>query len=565
MKYSKRELINNSWVRSQFMNNKIVKYLFAALSGIMIVLSFPEFNLSGLAWFALVPLLVAINGCGWKESLRLGFVTGIIYFFGVMNWLMVLTPYSTVFWVALGYIVLSLYLSTYVFIFAVAINMIIKYWNKRSMIYHLSYGLLVAITWTGLEILRGYVASGLPWAGLAYTQWNAPPVIQISSIFGSYGVTFLIALVNGAIASFVIDIKSWRYSLKALSIAIGILMACLTYGWVRLSIPVQGEEMKVAMVPGNIRQDEKMTSWGEKSGWIFEKYIEETKSVIKERPDLIVWPETAVPKFIFPESPEKEKLYSLIQSWKSYFLMGVISAEPDTPNWKIYNSVFLFSPKAEEIDRYHKMHLVPVSETFPLKRYLPKKLHDYVVGVSDFDSGSRYTVFSMPIARIGVPICFESVFPQISRRFVREGANVICMVTNAWFVGTHAAEQHFSMAPFRAVENGKSIFRCANYGVSCIIDLHGRVIKKLTPESDEKYLAGNVTLHPEGTFYSKHGDYLPWTCLAVVLFFIFQAWYYERKKGVSNVSRSSLRGRGIKDSHNRGRRSSLTSQTKKRK
>ena len=556
--------------------DEIKKYLLSVLSGILIILSFPNFNLSGLAWFALVPLLVAINGSDWKIAFRLCFITGIIYFGGVMIWLMILIPYSTVFWVSLGYLVLSLYLSCYVFMFTVAINIITEHWNRLpiinrqiSFIQPLSYSFLVSAIWTGLEILRGHVASGLPWAGLGYTQWMNLPIIQISSIFGTYCVSFLIVLINSAIARIIIDLDKWKAGLKALFICLGIFLVCLIYGIISLNTNVEGEKIRVAMIPGNIRQDEKMASWGEKSSWIFEKYFELTQKAINEKPDIIVWPETAVPKFIFPDSPERDRLRIMIPIWNAYFLMGVISAEHDQGAWKVYNSVFLLSPKAEVIDKYHKMHLVPISETFPLKKYLPKKLHDFVVGVSDFDSGDRYTIFSAPPAKIGVPICFESVFPEISRNFVKYGANVLCMVTNdAWFIGTHAAYQHFSMAPLRAVENRTSVFRCANYGVSCIIDPYGRILKRIDPGDNVDYLAGEVSLNSGGSFYTRHGDLLPWTCLAITLFFVFKVWFYERSKkvqGGTNAIRNANRDRGNKKQSHRSKRASLTSKTKKKK
>jgi len=542
---------------------KIRKYALAGLSGVLLVLSFPEFNLSQLSWFALVPLLVAIYGSDWRESLWLGLVAGIIYFGGIMNWIMVLIPYSTIFWVTLGYVVLTLYLSCYVFLFAVSVNFVSQW--KRPDIQPLAYSFLTAVTWTGLEVLRGYVATGLPWASLGYTQWRNVPLIQISSITGMYGVTFLIAMINGMIAGFLIDIRRWRSSLKAVLVPLGIIAVCFAYGWVSLSSSFEDEKIKVSMVPGNVSQKDKMASWGDKSDWIFDKYVQATQYAADEKPDILVWPESAVPQFIFPESPELDRLKFLIPRWGAYLLMGVISYEGTYPDHKVYNSAFLLSPAGEEIDRYHKIHLVPISEYFPLKRYLPESLHDLVTGVSDFDSGSRYTIFSAPPARIGVPICFESVFPEISRRFVREGANVICIITNdAWFIGTFAAQQHFSMAPFRAIENRISIFRCANYGVSCIIDPYGRIMRKL--EKNEKYLTGEVGLHVGGTFYTKHGNYLPWACLAMTLFLVAQTWWYgHSNQGGLNVIRNTLRSRRGKKQAHRSRRASLTSRTKKKK
>jgi apolipoprotein N-acyltransferase len=548
----------------------------AIFSGILLVLGFPKFNLSILSWFALVPILFAIRNSDLKESFRLGFVTGVVYFGGIMNWLLILSPFSTVFWVTLGYVFLSAYLACYVFLWTVSISFISQHWLKKldtgSIAYKLAYIFLIALSWTGLEVLRGYVITGLPWASLAYTQWANIPVIQIASIVGMYGVTFLVVLVNGVIAISINDIRSWKSSLKSAIIPAGILIICLIYGFIVPNNSLEGKKIKIAMVPGNIKQKDKMSSWGDKSGWIFDKYIDTTYKIIDEKPDLIVWPETAVPQIMFPESAEYERIKSLLSRWKTHFLLGAISYELTNPGWKIYNSAFLLKPNGDIIDKYDKIHLVPISESFPFKKYLPEKIKAMVVGVSDFDRGNRYTVFSSPLANIGIPICFESVFPQISRKFVNDGANLIGIITNdSWFIGTFAAEQHFSMAPFRAVENRTSVFHCANYGISGIIDPYGRITQRLDPEKNEDgYIVGDVGIYQAGTFYTKHGDYLPWTCLAVLLFFIVQTWWFDyrkhkKKQGDSDANRDTLRHSGNKRKSDGGRRASLTSPTKKKK
>jgi apolipoprotein N-acyltransferase len=209
--------------------------------------------------------------------------------------------------------------------------------------------------------------------------------------------------------------------------------------------------------------------------------------------------------------------------------MGTPHSERD-PERMTYNAAFLLSPDGEEIDRYYKIHLVPVSEYFPMKRYLPNSLQRLVTGVSDWNMGNRYTIFSAPPARFGLVICFESVFPELFRKPVGEGVNLMGIITNdSWFRGTYAPEQHYSMAPFRAVENHVSVFRCANYGISCIIDPWGRVSYELEPEGDRDYLVGEVCLHPGGTFYTRHGDYLSWACLVMLLFLAFQTWWYVNR------------------------------------
>ena len=508
---------------------KFRRYILAGLSGVLMVLIFPGIGLSHLAWLALVPLLVSIHDANWKQSLILGLITGVIYFGGTLNWFMALHPFSSLFWVILGFVVLTLYVSTYVFVFTVSVNYITQHWRPASSTGYLASSFLVAIVWTGLEILRGYTATGFPWVCLAHSQWSNLPVIQISSLTGMYGVTFLIVLVNGAIANFLVGIRRWRSSAKAAAVPFALVIVCLVYGWVALSESPQGEEkIKVALVPGNIKQMDKLRSWGS-AEWIFDKYLRETDSAAVEKPDLIVWPETCVPQYTFLQDIVPNKLKSAVQRWDSYLLIGT----PHTvrsPDRHTYNGVFLISPTGEEVGRYYKIHLVPVGEYFPMKRYLPKSWQDLVTGISDWDMGSELTIFSAPPAKFGTVICFESIFPGIFREFVGKGVNLMGIITNdSWFRGTFAPEQHFSVAPFRAVENRVAVFRCANYGISCIIDPWGRVTRKIEPDTDESYLVSEIRLHTGGTFYTRHGDYLPWACLAMTLFLIFQTWWHKRR------------------------------------
>lgn len=491
---------------------------------------FPGINLSSLAWVALVPLLVAIHDVNWKQSFILGLITGVIYFGGILNWLLALHPFTTWFWIIIGFVLLTLYLSVYVFIFSVSVRFITGYWKRSSSIYHLAYSFLVAVVWTGLEFLRGWVMTGLPWAGLGHSQWQNLPLIQISSIVGMYGVTFLVALINGAVAIFLIDIDKWRASIKTAVVPLALVIISLIYGWIALSETPQGDTMKIALVPGNIKQMDKLMAWRRGGARrIMDKYVRATQGAAAEEPDMIVWPETCVPQHTFITGSVPKGLSSLVQRWNAYFLIGTPHAER-YPEQKTYNSAFLLSPAGEEVGRYYKMHLVPVSEYFPMKRYLPESWQTLVTGVSDWDSGSEQTIFSTPPAKFGLVICFESVFPGIFRKAVSKGVNLMGIITNdAWFEGTYAAEQHYSMAPFRAVENRVSVFRCANLGISCIIDPWGRIVQKITPKDDAEYLVGEIGLRQGGTFYTRHGDYLPWMCLSAMLFLVFQARWYMRK------------------------------------
>jgi len=475
-----------------------------------------------LSWFALVPLLLAIHETNWKQSLILGFITGIIYTLGTMNWFMVLGPFSSWFWVALGFLALALYLSTYVFIFAVYVNYISRYWIFRSgnsISQRIAYIFLIGIVWTAMEVLKGYVATGFPWANLGHAQWRYPVIIQISAITGMYGVTFLVAIINGAVADFLINIHKWKTSLKVAFIPLLILIASITYGLISMGHS-DGEKIKVALVPGNINQMDKIMSW-EDPTWIYDIYKVVSEKAASEKPDLIVWPETSVPRYLLRFDEVPDELKALLHKWNAYLLLGIPHVEL-FPERKTYNAAFLISPEGKEVDRYYKNHLVPVSEYFPMKNYLPKSWQDMVTGISDWDHGISYTVFNMGKARFGCVICFESVFPGIFRAFKKQDVNLMGIITNdSWFDGTFAPEQHYSVAPFRAVENRTAVFRCANKGISCIIDPWGRIVKETRSGNNDSYLVGDVYLHSGKTLYTHCGDYLPWACLAMTVLLAF--------------------------------------------
>ncbi|MBD3180758.1 apolipoprotein N-acyltransferase [Candidatus Poribacteria bacterium] len=511
----------------------VKRYLQAALSGVLLILAFPGINLSSLAWVALVPLLVAVYDANWKQSLISGLISGFVYFVGTLNWFMALGPFSSIFWVVLGLLVLSLYVSCYVIIFAGTINYINRFWinfkrNGMGVFQRITYILFAAAVWTGMEILRGHVATGFPWVALCHTQWRNLPILQLCSVTGMYGITFLIVSINAAFALFVIDIRTWKLSAKAALVPLVFLILSLIYAGFALNQSPTDEKIKIALIPGNIRQKDKIMSWG-RADWIFNRYARITNRAAKENPDLIVWPETSVPRYTFSAGFVPLEVKTLVKNWGAYFLIG-------SPHkvWegrrKTYNGAFLLSPDGEIMDLYYKMHLVPVSEYFPMKEFLPEKIQRMVVGVSDWDAGSKYTIFSMPPAKFGLSICFESIFPGISRKFASKGTNLAGIITNdAWFEGTYAPEQHLSMAPFRAVENNTSVFRCANNGISCIIDPWGRIGNVLEPNADDEYTFGEAMLHPGGTIYTRLGDYFPWACLAIVVFLVFNIWWYRRK------------------------------------
>ena len=389
---------------------------------------------------------------------------------------------------------------------------------------------------------------------MGYTQWNNLPAIQIASITGVHGVSFIVVLLNATIADiihtyFISKNQSTtsktsttatkrkaflRFTHHALRfIPIAIVIACLIYGAQVLSKPVdspplaggEGGSIKMALAPGNVSQIEK---WDPTYlPQIFERYMNLVKAADAEEPDFIVLPETALHGriFIFEEDGYLAKLKQILNEGQIHLLTGTHIVL----DGKMYNTVFLLSPTGEKLSSYSKMHLVPFGEYVPITRYLP----NFVQLSTDFEPGKSIDLFPIPHIenrKMGVVICFESVFPDLFRKFVKKGASVMGILTNdAWFDGTACPEQHLAMAPFRAVENRVAVFRCANGGISCIIDALGRTIATPILASDTQgLLIERVPLSNRGgTIYTHYGDWFPILCFLVsglIILYHHRAW-----------------------------------------
>jgi apolipoprotein N-acyltransferase len=276
-------------------------------------------------------------------------------------------------------------------------------------------------------------------------------------------------------------------------------------------------KIKIGIIPGNIRQIDK---WQNKNfDAIFRKYLNLIKEVSDKHSDLsfITLAETAIPQAIFynQENMYQKALKQLLRDQQLNLLVG-------TPNYsegKAYNSVFLLNSKGDQAGVYSKMHLVPFGEYTPIASFFPDLIQE-----SGWEAGKSYDIFPIPSTlglEMGVAICYESSFPNLVRRFVKKGAVIIGVLTNdAWFEGTAAPTQHLSMAPFRAVENRVSVFRCANGGISCIIDKFGRVGKEqILPEEQDGFLIGSIALkhQKKETIYTLYGDWFPIACFVISL------------------------------------------------
>lgn len=488
-------------------------------------LGLPDWNVTLAGWVALVPLLVALREATSFRALRLGYLTGFVGFVGIVGWLYSLGPYTGVpglgGYVAstTGALMLAGYLACYVMLFA---WLVVSFAPKEGGKYVLGVG----IFWTVCEWLRSWMLTGFPWGSLGYTQWNFLPVAQLASLGGVPLVSLLLALSNGALA------EGWRLRRERKRLTrtmlpwATIVLVALGIGTTLLGRENPSDErVRVAIVPGNIPQSQRWSRGSLES--IFEHYLGLLRQAVVEKPELLVMPETSV--MIPYLSPERQTQFEeFLRTNRVAALFGMPKLSAHGTLREGYNAAVLMGPDATVLDEYYKQHLVPFGEYIPFRQYLPRWLTEQVIGVADYNFGSSSNVLTLPRGektplRIGVPICFESVFPQISREFVRGGANVLAILTNdGWYEGTSAIGQHYAIAVFRAIETRRAVIRAANRGISAFIEPTGHVQPQRVQATDqESIIVGWVPLHRETTLFVRVGDWVSFLCVLGTWGYVF--------------------------------------------
>lgn len=392
----------------------------------------------------------------------------------------------------------SLYLGLYWGIFSQAVFLIQKYNMPFKII-------LIPCIWVILEYLKAHLLTGIPWLLIGYSLWKIPLLIQISSFTGIYGLSFIILYLNTSIA---LSLKSRRLSYLVSGIILWI--AVIIYGIYSMPNDTLKDGLKISILQGNISQYKK---WN----WYYENEILKTyKSLhlIAEgyKPDLIIWPETALP-FELSEDNKGISLYmKKIIKPEIYELVG--SNESSGENY--YNSAYIVSPEGVISEPYRKINLVPFGEYVPLQELI-SPIIDVINEIGGFNAGTRYKLLNVKGFNIGIGICFESAFPEHSRKFFKKGADIFINMTNdGYFWDTAGPYQHFIHSIFRAVENRCYVIRAANTGISAIIAPSGRVVKK-TNLLERVVLNGKVERNNTKTFYTKYGDVFVGSCMFFVI------------------------------------------------
>jgi apolipoprotein N-acyltransferase len=415
-------------------------------------------------------------------------------------------------WPAVG--LLSFYMALYLAIFAVMAQRIYSWFPVVGSL------LLVPALWVGLDWTRAMLFTGFPWMDLGYALYATPLLLQTADLFGHYGLTYLIVLINCALLLPLTDRGSFHRPVLIIISAVPVVMA----GYYSINayqnngkLVKTEAEIRVGVVQGNVKQDVKWTDAHQLT--TVEAYLQASSTLVQQDPLLsfIAWPETAMP-FYPPNSGHTEALQSLAKRHRIPLLVGAPWYEIETGSRQIsyFNSAFVVGREGRLGQRYNKSHLVPFGEYVPFGDLL-FFLSPLVEAVSDFSPGTIDEPLRLGGARAGVLICFESVFPELSRKWVLADANLLVNLTNdAWYGKSSAPHHSLAMAVLRAVESRRALVRSANTGISAFIMPSGEVTQRsglFLPWSASE----TVPLLTGETFWVKGGYLFAPLCLGLAV------------------------------------------------
>ena len=521
-------------------------FFLAMLSGVLMTGAFPNIEFSGLIWFALTPLMIALQDQSPAQGFRLGFFAGCVHYTTLMYWLVytLMTFGHMPFYLSLPILLLLVaYMALYPAVFAAVFAWI----QGRSA----GWLAVLPALWAALEYIRSFFLSGFPWEFLGYSQYRHICMIQIADITGVYGVSFLIVAVN--VALFLLW-RGWaerrtphrllRRAEAAGGFAIAAILGIhvLAYGQWRTHLLdtwiAKAPTPEFTVVQGNIDQSEKWDPAFQVA--TIEKYIRLSESAkdAGSRQHLVVWPETAAPFYFLSMAAPTEMVLEGIRKAGCDFLIGSPSfVRKDDHHINYYNSAFLMSAGGDLLGKYDKVHLVPFGEYVPLHKWLPF-IGKMVEGVGDFRPGKKGRTLAWGQYPLGVQICYEMIFPELALKMVRNHAAFLVNMTNdAWYGKTSAPYQHFSMAVFRAVENHRSLIRAANTGISGFIDPAGRIVAT-TPIFTSAALTRAMPALTTESFYTRYGDVFSQVCLGVSVLLCLVVFFKNRRLADQNPQRS---------------------------
>ena len=525
-------------------------WLAAITTGLLCTACFPPFDVSWLCWLALTPLIAAIWFSGenskrrWLRNLLLGYVAGVVFFTSAFTWLGALGDlYHSFFLHGLSFL-LSIYLGMHFAFWGWFIGLI-RPGQFLSSWRNLLIAFLAASAWAAHEWARGWLFSGFGWNGLGVALHANWPLIQIAQFTGVAGISFAIAFADVIALTTAVRLfletrsRQMRAHFDLTLTMLGIV-ALFSFSIHSVQNPSPAKPLRVAAVQANVPQLQKFDP--QFTAGIFDKLARLSEVALRSSapPELIVWPESAMPD---PVRDEQTPSYQFVIEFAAAANTDLLLGSLDTQDRHDYNAALLVSDAGHKLQIYRKLHLVPFGEYVPLRRSFPlfaAIASRWVPG--DFDVGRDYTVFRLttPNGAVAPLICFEDTIGELTRRFVLRGANLLVNITNdAWFLQSAGSRQHLANAVFRCVENRRPMARAANTGVTCFINEFGRITQVLRDENGgtfgEGVLSGeiNVPQVQQLTFYTIHGELFAKMCAAVTVVAMIAAGLRRRWIGRS--------------------------------
>ncbi len=476
------------------------------ISGFITGLSFHPFNIGFFSWFSFIPLFHIFLISKLKQSLFYGYVFGLSFNLTAFYWigsnsgadsltvigsLIAATSYLAIFWLIAG------------FLFS-----LIPIEHRKGIGSLIFPCLIVSIEW-----LRSFGPLGFPWANLALSQSKYNLLIQYIDVTGSYGVSFIVISFNVIFYHMI----QKNISLKnGLSIIIVIIFGISISGLGRIqNLSNSNKKVNVAIVQPNIDPN---TKWHNKK-YIISFMDSLHLEAVNLSPDIVVFPETALPSYLVRDNRTRNMLQKTVNYHNVPLLTGTIHTSFDMNKRYYYNSSMFIKPN-EKFNLYSKIHLVPFAEydLFPAFFHPLSKLN-INIDRGNFKAGDNYTIFEFNDFLFSNLICYESSIPDVSRKFVKQGAEFLVIQANdGWLKGSYGPYQHFELARLRAIENRVPIIRSANTGISGVITPDGKIQNKIKIDQ-EKIIMERVNLSESGSFYTKFGDIFALFCFLITSIF----------------------------------------------
>jgi len=542
------------------------RYLVAILAGLLLTSAFPKIGIAGFAWIAPGMMVAAALGKAGGEAFRIGYVAGLAHYVTMLYWLL-LIPYR---WhglplgPALGWLALSAFLALFPAIWVWLVledrrqesgdrrgetesgrgliqtgrvealeefatgqgGVLARNWVRR-----VTWAVSGAAAWVAWEMVLARILGGFPWNLLGTSQYRLVPLIQVASVTGVYGVSFVVAWVSLALLSAGLLVirrptarSVWLGELFLPVLAVAVLF---NVGFRQLRQEAEaGRTLKVTFVQPSIAQT---LIWNPSNDTQrFHELLQLSERSLTNRTDLLIWPEAAVPKMLRYDQETFQAVTNLAERHRLWLIIGSDDAEPrpnasnpDEANY--FNSSFLVSPQGLLEGRYKKRNLVMFGEYVPFQHWLPflKYLTPIQGGFTPGTNREPFVLSNLGV-KTQVLICFEDIFPH----FFFKQKTAYEIIAGDWSSDVCSSDlaaqwQQAVSALFRAVENRVPLLRCANNGLTCWVDNFGRFVQILGYGQHNVYAQGTMTVEiplldkeerPPRTFYTRHGDWFGWSC-----------------------------------------------------